>query len=148
MSKQNIVPIVCYAGQANQAIDLYIKAFGAEVLEKLTYADMNPADLGIEIKDEHKNYIAYSEVLIRGQVVSFCDDSDAADNRKEISGNSYLVDLLVHFDSDEELKVAYNVLSEGGTVTMPLVSQTYCSLTCALIDKYGGRWQLMSGYKG
>ena len=146
-NKQSIVPMMCYAGQANQAIDLYVKALGAEVLEKLTYADMNPADLGGELKDEHRGYIGYSEVLIGEQIISLCDDSEAAENRGEMSGNAYLVDLLVHFDSDEELKAAYDLLSEGATVTSPPESQTYCSLTCALIDKFGGRWQLMSGYE-
>jgi|GEM_PF-131232 len=146
--KQKIVPIMCYSGQANQAMELYVKAFGAKVLEKLTYADMHPADLGEKLKGEHRDYIAYSEILIGNQTLSLGDDSDAAENRKEVSGNSYLVDLLVHFDSDKELKAAYELLSDGGTITVPLMSQTYCSLTCALIDKFGGRWQLMSGYEG
>jgi uncharacterized glyoxalase superfamily protein PhnB/general stress protein 26 len=146
--KQKIVPMMICAGQANQAIDLYVKAFGATILEKLTYADISSEDMGTEVKDEHKGFVGYCEVLIGDQVISLCDDSDAAENRKEISGNAYLMDLLVHFDTDEELKAAYDKLSEGGTVTSPLISQTYCSLTCALIDKFGGRWQLMSGYKG
>lgn len=145
---QKIVPMMLYAGQANEAIDLYVKAFGAVVLEKLTYADMNSADMESEVKGEHKGLIGYSEVLVGEQIISLCDDSDAFDKRTEMSGNAYLVDLLVHFDSDEELKAAYDLLTDGGTVTAPLVSQTYCTLTCALSDKFGGRWQLMSGYKG
>jgi len=145
MSK--VVPILCFAGQASQAIDLYKKAFGARVIEKLTYADMNPADLESEVKNEQKSLIGYSEIEIRGQIIALCDDSEAAEKRRPVSGNSFLIDLLVHFNSDEELKTAYEVLTEGGTVTAPLVSQTYCSLTCALIDKFGGRWQLMSGYE-
>ena len=46
-----------------------------------------------------------------------------------VSGKACLIDLLVHFDSDEELKTAYDILSEGATITAPLYSQTYCSLT-------------------
>jgi uncharacterized glyoxalase superfamily protein PhnB len=145
MNRQRIVPMMIYAGQASQAIDLYVKAFNAEVLEKLTYADI--ADSGEELKDELKGLVGYSEILIGEQIISLCDDSDAFENRNEMSGNLYLVDLLVHFDSDDELKATYDVLAEGGTVTEPLTSQTYCSLTCRLIDKYGGRWQLMSGYE-
>jgi len=144
MSK--VVPILCFAGQASQAIDFYVKVFGAKFKEKLTYAEMNLADG--ELKEEHKNYIAHSEIVIGGQSVYLSDDGDAAEKRTEISGNAFLVDLLVHFDTDEELKAAYEVLSEGANVTVPLMSQTYCSLTCTLIDKFGGRWQLMSGYAG
>jgi len=54
----------------------------------------------------------------------------------------------VHFDSDEELKKAYDILSEGATIITPLFTQTYCSLTADLINNFGGRWSLMSGYKG
>ena len=143
-----VVPILCFAGQAAKAMELYEQAFGASVKEKLTYADMHPADLGEELKEAQKELIAYSEIVISGQIISLCDDSDAAEKRVEITGNLFLMDLLVHFDSDDELKSAYEILAEGGTVTVPLASQTYCSLTCALIDKFGGRWQLMSGYKG
>ena len=146
MSK--VVPFLNFAGQANQAMDLYVKAFGARVMVKLTYADMNPADALSEVKDEHKGFIGYSEIEIKGSIVSLYDDSKAAENRTDVSGNAFSIDLLVHFDLDDELKAAYEILAEGGTITSPLVNQTYCSLTCALIDKFGGRWQLMSGYKG
>jgi len=143
-----VVPFLNFAGQAAQAMELYEKAFGAKVIQKLTYADMNPADALSEVKDEHKGFIGYSEIEIRGAIVSLYDDSNAAEKCTPVSGNACLIDLLVHFDSDEELKTAYEILSEGATITAPLYSQTYCSLTCALIDKFGGRWQLMSGYKG
>ncbi|MCL2400179.1 MAG: VOC family protein [Defluviitaleaceae bacterium] len=147
MSK--ITPILIFAGQANQAIELYTKAFGANVIEKIFYSDANPKDLGIEDKDKYKDSIFWSELKIGDQLISLADDSNAIKNGiKGISGNSFLIDLLVHFDSDDELKAAYETLSDGATITVPLCSQTYCSLTCALIDKFGGRWQLMSGYKG
>ncbi len=145
MSK--VVPFLNFAGQAAQAMTLYEKAFGAKVIQKLTYADMNPADAVSEVKDGHKEMIGYSEIEIRGEIISLYDDSNAAEKRTEVSGNACLIDLLVYFDSDEELKAAYDILSDGATITAPLYSQTYCSLTCALIDKFGGRWQLMSGYK-
>jgi PhnB protein len=144
----NVVPFLNFAGQAAQAMKLYEKAFGAKVIQKLTYADMNPADTVSEVKDEYKEMIGYSEIEIRGEIISLYDDSNAAEKSIVVSGNSCLIDLLVHFDSDEELKAAYDILSEGATITAPLYSQTYCSLTCALIDKFGGRWQLMSGNKG
>jgi uncharacterized glyoxalase superfamily protein PhnB len=146
MSK--VVPFLNFAGQAAQAMTLYEKAFGAKIIQKLTYADMNPADALSGVKDEHKEMIGYSEIEIKGQIVSLYDDSNAAEKRTVVSGNACLIDLLVHFDSDRELKTAYDILSEGATITAPLYSQTYCSLTCALIDRFGGRWQLMSGYKG
>jgi PhnB protein len=146
MSK--IVPFLNFAGQAAQAMALYEKAFGAKVITKLTYADMNPADAISEVKEEHKDFIGYSEIEIRGEIISLYDDSNAADNPTPISGNSCVMALLVHFDTNEELKTTYDILSEDATIITPLFTQTYCSLAADLIDKFGGRWSLMSGYKG
>ena len=146
MSK--VVPFLNFAGQAAQAMELYEKAFDAKVIQKLTYSDMNPGDAVSEVKEEYKEMIGYSEIEIKGEIISLYDDCNAFEKRASVSGNLCLIDLLVHFETDEELKTAYDILSEGATITAPLYSQTYCSLTCALIDKFGGRWQLMSGYKG
>ena len=142
-----IEPIMAFSGQANQAIELYTKAFGGHVKEKLLFSDANPKDW--QCTPEEKDLVYYAEIVIGGQSISIGDNADAVKNGvTKNSGNSFAIDLLVHFDSDQELKVAYELLSQGGTVTVPLTSQTYCSLTCALVDKFGGRWQLMSGYEG
>jgi len=142
-----VVPILGFSGQANQAIELYTKAFGAKVKTKILFSQANPKDY--QFTDDEKDLVYYAEIVIGGQTISLDDNSEAVKNGVvKVSGNSFTIDLLVHFDSDEELKTAYALLSESGTVTAPLMSQTYCSLTCALIDQFGGRWQLMSGYKG
>jgi len=142
-----VEPILGFAGVANQAIDLYTKAFDAKVKCKILFSEANPKDH--QCTDEEKDLVYYAEIKIGRQTIALGDDADAVKNGVvEMSGNSFRIDLLVHFDSDEQLKTAFELLSDGGTVTSPLVSQTYCSLTGALIDKFGGRWQLMSGYKG
>jgi len=142
-----VEPILGFAGDADKAIELYTKAFDAKVKTKILFSQANPKDY--KSSDNEKDLIYYAEIKIGRQTIALGDDVDAIKNGvQKVSGNSFKIDLLVHFDSDEELKTAYEVLSEGATITAPLCSQTYCSLTCALIDKFGGRWQLMSGYKG
>jgi len=142
-----VEPILGFAGNASQAMDLYVKAFGAKIKTKILFSQANPKDY--QATDDEKDLIYYAEIKIGRQTIALGDDADAVKNGVvEVTGNSFRIDLLVHLDSDEELKTAYEVLADGGTVTTPLTSQTYCSLTCALVDKFGGRWQLMSGYKG
>ncbi|MCL2361630.1 MAG: VOC family protein [Defluviitaleaceae bacterium] len=142
-----VEPILGFAGVANQAMDLYVKAFGAKIKTKILFADANKKDY--QCTEDEKDLVYYAEIAIGRQTIALGDNADAVKNGiVEISGNSFSIDLLVHFDSDEELKTAYGLLSDGGTVTTPLCSQTYCSLTCAIVDRFGGRWQLMSGYKG
>ena len=142
-----VEPILGFAGAANQAIELYVKAFGAKVKTKILFSEANPKDY--QFTADEKDLIYYAEIKIGRQTIALGDNADAVKNGVvAVSGNSFAIDLLVHFDSDDELKTAYELLSDGGAVTTPLCSQTYCSLTCALVDKFGGRWQLMSGYKG
>jgi len=142
-----VEPIMIFAGQANEAITLYVKAFGAVVKEKILASDANPKDW--QATEEDKDLVYHAQIKIGRQVIMIADNADAVrEGVVKTSGNSFLIDLVVQFNTDEELNTAYKVLSDGGTVTSPLMSQTYCSLTCALIDKFGGRWQLMSGYKG
>ena len=145
MTKFN--PIFGFAGQASQAMDLYAKAFDAKITTKLTYAQANPKDFTCNTGEE--NLIYYAEIKIGKQLISMGDDFEAVRGGVQPNtGNAFRIDLLVHFDTDEALKTAHDLLAEGGTVLTPLCSQTYCSLTSAVVDKYGGRWQLMSGYKG
>lgn len=143
----NIEPILIFTGQANEALETYVKAFNAELVVKMHFSDADPKDW--ECKEEEKDLIYHSQIKIGNQILMIADDADAIkDGVVKASGNSFAIDLLINFDSDEELKKAYDVLCDGATITSPLCSTTYCSLTCALVDKFGGRWQLMSGFKG
>ncbi|MCL2857178.1 MAG: VOC family protein [Oscillospiraceae bacterium] len=140
-----IEPILIFTGQAGQAIELYKKAFGAQVKVHMLYSDADPKDL--QYKDEHKNFVYHAQLKIGNQIIMIADDCDVGASGGNQS-KSFSIDLVVQFDCDDELKAACELLSEGGTVTEPLCSPTFCSLSVALIDKFGGRWQLMSGYEG
>jgi len=135
MSK--VVPILIFSGQANEAIKLYEKAFGGKT--KMLYYHKGT---------ERKDLVFWSEMEIKGQIIAFGDDPKLMDNDAQTQSSSFLIDILIHFDSDDELRAAYEILADGGTITTPLSKESYCSLTAALIDKFGGRWQLMSGYEG
>ena len=142
---KSIEPILIFTGQANQAIELYKKAFNAQVKVNILYSDANPKDF--KCKDEHKDFVYHAQLKIGGKIIMIADNSDAGASGGNPS-KAFLIDLVVQFDCDDELKAACELLSDGGMVTELLCSQTYCSLTCAVIDKFGGRWQLMSGYEG
>ena len=142
-----IVPIMGFAGNAAEAMDLYVRAFGAKVTVKVLYSQANAKDFVAAEGEE--DLIYYAEIKIGRQTIALGDNAEAVKSGAvAMSGNAFVMDLLVHFKTDEELRMAHEVMAEGGEVTAPLCSQTYCSLTCALVDRFGGRWQFMSGYKG
>jgi len=144
-----VSPILIYKGNASQALKLYEEAFGAEVKVKMLYSDADPKDFK-HYKAEEKDFIYHSQIMIGNQIIMLADDSadELSNDAQGKSDKTFLIDLVVEFDSDDELKAAYEKLSEGATITEPLHSPTFCSLCVALIDKFGGRWQLMSGYEG
>jgi uncharacterized glyoxalase superfamily protein PhnB len=48
----------------------------------------------------------------------------------------------INFDSEEEVKKAYDVLAEEGTVLLPLGSLPWSSCCADVIDKYGIYWYI------
>jgi PhnB protein len=146
-----VIPSFTFNGLCSQAIELYKKAFGAEVKMKVLFSEGAKIDPKyFQNKSEaEKNYVYHAQIKIGKQLIILADDSTSIlkDDTQGISGKSSLQNLLIDFDSDDELKAAYEILSDGATILLPLHSPTYCSLYAFLVDKFGGRWELMSGYK-
>jgi len=133
-----------FRGQCNEAIALYEKAFGATVVEKLCYGDAAPADFVCKPGEEHQ--VFYGEIAIGNQLISVGDDSMNLLHNNAAQAKA--VSLLVEFNTDDQLKAALDIISEGATILEPLNSTSYCTAYTTLEDKFGIRWDLMSGYKG
>jgi len=140
-----VSPMLTFRGQAGQALKLYEDAFNTVVEVKMTYADAGKK--GFEYKEENKDFIYYSQLSIGSQAIMVSDDPVDVldDNTKGEFDKSFLVDLVVEFDSDDMLKSAYDKMAEGATITQPLHSPHYCSLCVVFVDRFGGRWQFL-GY--
>lgn len=133
-----ITPNFNFAGQCEEAIRLYQKAFGAKVGCLLRYSDANPADWDRRLTPQQENYIYHAELFINGQRMMMCDNLDVAFRK------STALSLTVTFDTKEEVQQAYEVLGKGSETIYPMHSTTYSSCIVALVDKYGFRWGLMT----
>jgi len=143
-----ITPSFTFHGQCSQAIELYKKAFGAEVKFKLLYSDANPKDFQCKNESE-KDFIFHAQIKIGNQIIILSDDSGGMlnDDEQGKTGKIFLQNLLMGFSSDDELKKAYEILSDGATIFVPMCKTTYASCYVFLVDKFGGRWELISGHK-
>ncbi|MCL2857182.1 MAG: VOC family protein [Oscillospiraceae bacterium] len=140
-------PSIGFTGQCAGAIELYKKAFGAKVIEKVLFSAPVAKENGYKCKSGEEDYIYYCELLVGEQVFTMADDSmDILD--KENPGNTRRLGLLMHFDCADELKAACELLADGGKVLAPIHSTTYCSAYVVVEDKFGIGWELMSGYEG
>lgn len=132
----SVTPNFHFRGNCKQAIELYESAFGAEVKALLCEAHANPQD---RHGDNGENDLVYhAEVTIGDQRVMMTDDVDD----KAPGGNS--VSLVLTFDTADEVRTAYAMVSQGGEIISPVQSTPYSSCFVSLIDKFGMRWELMT----
>ncbi len=117
-----LVPHIYFNGRCKEAIDQYIRAFGAEVKANIPYPE-----------EENKRGIMHSEISIHGQRVMMNDE------------NLGTPDLIVIYKNKEELLKSYEIMKEGGEVTAPMIETDYSPCVVGLTDRFGVKWGLMVG---
>jgi len=135
--KPPVVPSFNFAGQCEEAIDLYKRAFGAKIDSLFRYSDADKRDWPYLLTDEQARKIYHAEIRICGQRVMLSDDLE-----QEVKRGTSL-SLTVVFESPEQVKAAYEVLKDGGTIIHPIQSRTYSACIGVLVDRFGIGWGLM-----
>lgn len=133
-----ITPNFNFNGCCEEALNLYKKAFNAEIGCLLRYSEANKEDFKKELSDEEKRYIYHAELNLGTQRIMMCDNIDVP------FATSFSLSLTVTFDTKEEVRQAYDILKEGSTTIYPLQSTTYSSCMVVFVDKFGFRWGLMT----
>ena len=123
-------------GQCAKAMELYKKAFDAEIFDVTLYGESDPKDVG-EIKESDKNLIMNAMMRIGDQTILVCDDNQ---NNTKIGNH---IQLVLEFKTAEEVKATYNILSEGATDLLPPHVTTYSPCVAGLTDAFGIPWQIM-----
>ncbi len=117
-----LVPHLYLNGRCEEAIEYYVKAFGAEVKEIIPYPE-----------GEIKKGVMHSEIFIHGQRIMLNDNDFGPP------------DLIVIYNNKEELIRSYEMIKEGGQLTAPMLETDYSPCAVGLTDKFGIKWGLMVG---
>ena len=133
-----VVPNFQFGGHCREAIELYKKAFGAEIICLLYYKDARIEDYNKPLTDEQKNLVYHAELIICNQRIMMADNIDIP-----FAPGTALF-LTMTMDTKEDVMKAFNVMKEGCTIIVPPHSTTYSSCTVNFIDKYGFRWVIMT----
>lgn len=130
-----IRPYLTFRGECQEAIELYKRAFGTEVLEIARFSDMPPTpDSPMEIPDSQKNWILQATMRFGDNFIRLSDCPEGL-----IDPPSERVAISVECSIDE-VKHAFAVLSEEGRVGIPL-QQTFFSPCHGVVhDKFGVMW--------
>jgi len=133
----NFEPILIYNnGQCVKAMELYKKAFGAEVTAVTRYSEASPKDVGV-VNESEKDFMMNAQMRVGQQTILLCDDNQ---NNMKIGNH---VQMVLEFDTEDGVKAAYNALVDGATDLLPPHSATYSPCVAGLTDAYGIPWQLM-----
>ncbi|MEW1756871.1 VOC family protein [Streptomyces cyaneofuscatus] len=136
-------PYISFDGNARQAMKFYQEVFGGE-LEVSTATDSGPAnsdsaDSGpADASDADKVLHARLDTP-DGYTVMAWDVPEGVPYRPGSDVAVYLG------GDDDELRVRFERLSEGGTVTMPLEKQPWGDEAGALVDRFGITWMVNIG---
>lgn len=132
-----VTPVLQFNGQCEEAIEFYKNAFGAEVKTLKRYSDTEPQDFLYPITEEEMNYIQFAEMYIGKQRIVMTDIIGY-----KVAGDSIF--LAVTFDTDDEVKEAYDKLKDGSLVISPMNSTSYSTCIISIIDKFDKRWTLLT----
>lgn len=117
---------VYFNGNCQEAIEFYKKAFSAKVLTVI----LNPAP-------GKENEVIHSEIIIHDQKLMM---NDFGDNDGITRSSGY--QLVVQFQTVEQLEDAYAILSENSITITPKQPTDYSECVVRFIDKFGIHWAL------
>ncbi|MEW9097053.1 MAG: VOC family protein [Clostridiaceae bacterium] len=132
-----ITPNLHFNGECEQALKLYEKVFRGRITTLMHYSDADPSDLSNLLSEKEQGYVYHAEMIIGSQRFMFSDSLDKIPFGRNLS-------IVVTFESVDEVKDAYSMLSVGGSDIVPLKESTYSTCIVSLVDRFGVRWELMT----
>jgi PhnB protein len=131
------MPYINFRGECREAIELYMRAFGAEVKEVTLYNEIPQTHCGsVEVLEPQKQWILQAVLKLGDSVIRVADCMGRLNDRP-----SERVSIAVQCGADE-VKRAFDVLSWEGKVGIPLEQTFFSPCHCVVFDKYGVMWNI------
>lgn len=135
MASIAIQPYLVFGGRCDEALAFYQKSLGATI-DMVMRFDESPVPTppgilqpGFEKKVMHTTFRVGNAVVMA---------TDGCDDKATFSGFS----LALSYTTEEEVKKAFDALSEGGKVGMPLCQTFWSPLFGMVTDKFGVGWMV------
>ncbi|HBV87658.1 MAG TPA: VOC family protein [Desulfosporosinus sp.] len=130
-----LIPYLVFNGNCEEAVNFYQTALGGES-QILHFGDA-PPNPEFPVPDHMKNLVMHAELRKDGHVIRF---SDTFLNNPYNTGNN--ISFSLEFNTKEETREMYEVLSESGTIDMELQETFFSPLYGKFTDKFGVMWQV------
>lgn len=128
-----IFTYLTFNGNCREAMLFYKDCLGGE----LTFQTIGESPLSEKMPEQMKDCILHATLTKDAMLLMA---SDMVSEKGLIRGNS--VSLSLNCSSEEEIKLYYEKLSEGGTKNHALENSFWGALFGDLTDKYGNHWIL------
>ena len=131
-----VVPTLSFGGNCREAVRLYEKAFHGKISCLITYGEADDPAFNPLLKEDQKEYIYHSELVLGEQKIIMSDHVDIEFQ------TCYSNFLTIMFDTKEEVQQAYEIMKEGSKTIYPMEATSYSPCRVAFVDKFGIRWGL------
>ena len=129
-----VEPYLMFDGRADEAIEFYKKAIGAQVEMLMRFKDSPDQSM---VAPGTQNKVMHASLRI-GDTRLLASDGDCRGGKK-FDGFS----LALNVPTDADAERAFNALSEGGKVTMPLSKTFFTSKFGMVQDRFGVNWMVL-----
>ena len=128
-----VSPYIYFDGNCLEALELYQKALKKDA-KILRYSDAPPS-AGYNAPPGTENRVMHATLPLEGEDIYFCDIPP--DSNVKFGDN---ISIMVTFDNRDQLNYAFDLLKEGGRVTMELQQTFWSECFGSLEDKFGIYW--------
>ena len=131
-----VQPYLDFSGRAQEAIDFYRRAIGADVTRLMHFKDC--PEPNAMTSPENKDKVMHAELKIGDSIVF------ASDGRCTGKTNFHGIALTISAKDEAEAKRLFGALAEGGQVNMALTKTFFSPAFGMLADRFGVGWMVIA----
>ncbi len=136
-----LTPYLSFGGNTREAFAFYERALGAKIETMMSFADMpappaGDAACGDVGAPPSRDGNMHACLALPGGAMLFAGDTPPGMPYEGVKG----VMLAIQYDSVDPAHSAFNALSQGGQVTMPMAPAFWAKTFGMLTDRFGVSW--------
>ena len=133
-----VQPYLFFNGRTEEALDLYKKVLGAEVVMLMRFEESpEPPPPGTLAPGSEKK-VMHCAFMIDGQLLMASDGCNG-DGRTEFKG----ISLSLSVSTEADAQRIFGALGEGGTIQMPLTKTFFSPQFGMVADRFGVSWMVV-----
>lgn len=135
MSTTTITPYLLFGGRCEEAIEFYRTTLGAEVEMLMHHKDSPDAPPPGMLQPGFEDKVMHATIRIGGATLMA---SDGCDDKSRFDGFR----LSLAFATEADAHKAFDALSDGGDVAMPLTKTFWSPCFGMVTDRFGVGWMV------